>query len=48
MPRKICLLQRKVSKVGDGLGKTTSWIHRTSLKNRFVEMIPGATYRKLG
>ncbi len=26
------LLQRKTSKVGDGLGKTTGWIHRTGLK----------------
>ncbi len=46
-PRKVFLLQRKVSKVGDGLGKTTGWIHRTSLKNRHVEMIPGVTYRKI-
>ena len=41
VPRKIYLLQRKASKVGDGLGKTTGWIHRTGLKNRGVEMIPG-------
>ncbi len=47
IPRKVYLLQRKVSKVGDGLGKTTGWIHRTGLKNRGVEMIPGATYRKI-
>jgi 2,4-dienoyl-CoA reductase (NADPH2) len=47
IPRKVYLLQRKTSKVGDGLGKTTGWIHRTSLKNRSVEMIPGATYRKV-
>jgi 2,4-dienoyl-CoA reductase (NADPH2) len=40
-PRKIYLLQRKTSKVGDGLGKTTGWIHRTGLKNRGVEMIAG-------
>jgi 2,4-dienoyl-CoA reductase (NADPH2) len=33
--------------VGDGLGKTTGWIHRTSLKNRNVEMIAGATYNKI-
>ncbi|MEK6668325.1 MAG: NADPH-dependent 2,4-dienoyl-CoA reductase [Pseudomonadota bacterium] len=46
-PRQIYLLQRKTSKVGDGLGKTTGWIHRTSLKNRKVEMIAGATYRKI-
>lgn len=47
IPRKIYLLQRKTSKVGDGLGKTTGWIHRTSLKNRNVEMIPGVNYRKV-
>ena len=46
-PRKIYLLQRKASKVGDGLGKTTGWIHRTSLKNRNVEMVNGVTYRKV-
>ena len=45
--RKVFLLQRKASKVGDGLGKTTGWIHRTSLKNRAVEMIAGVTYRKV-
>jgi 2,4-dienoyl-CoA reductase (NADPH2) len=46
-PRKVYLLQRKTSKVGDGLGKTTGWIHRTSLKNRQVDMIAGVTYRKV-
>jgi 2,4-dienoyl-CoA reductase (NADPH2) len=46
-PRKVYLLQRKASKVGDGLGKTTGWIHRTSLKNRHVEMVNGVTYRKV-
>ena len=46
-PRQIFLLQRKTSKVGDGLGKTTGWIHRTSLKNRNVEMIAGASYTKV-
>jgi 2,4-dienoyl-CoA reductase (NADPH2) len=46
-PRKVYLLQRKASKVGEGLGKTTGWIHRTSLKNRDVEMVNGVTYRKV-
>jgi 2,4-dienoyl-CoA reductase (NADPH2) len=45
--RKLWLLQRKTSKVGDGLGKTTGWIHRTSLKNRQVEMLAGVTYRRI-
>lgn len=46
-PRKVVLLQRKASKVGEGLGKTTGWIHRTSLKNRAVDMLSGVTYRKV-
>ena len=46
-PREIVLLQRKTSKVGEGLGKTTGWIHRTALKNRGVKMIPGVTYRRI-
>ena len=46
-PRKVYLLQRKSSKVGDGLGKTTGWIHRTSLKNRDVEMLNNVSYRKV-
>ncbi|GAA5525646.1 2,4-dienoyl-CoA reductase [Microbulbifer aestuariivivens] len=46
-PRQVYLLQRKASKVGAGLGKTTGWIHRTSLKHRHVEMIAGAQYEKI-
>jgi 2,4-dienoyl-CoA reductase (NADPH2) len=46
-PRQVFLLQRKESKVGDGLGKTTGWIHRTGLKNRQVAMLAGVTYRKI-
>jgi len=45
--RKVYLLQRKTSKVGEGLGKTTGWIHRTSLKNRHVDMLSGVTYRRI-
>jgi len=45
--RKVYLLQRKAGKVGEGLGKTTGWIHRTSLKNRAVEMLNGVTYRRI-
>ena len=32
---------------GAGLGKTTGWIHRTGLKHRHVNMIPGASYDKI-
>lgn len=46
-PRKIYLLQRKTSKVGEGLGKTTGWIHRVSLQKRGVIMINGAQYHHI-
>ncbi|MGL4715897.1 MAG: FAD-dependent oxidoreductase, partial [Aeromonas sp.] len=45
--RQIWLLQRKESKVGDGLGKTTGWIHRTALKNRQVQMLAGVQYLRI-
>ncbi|MEV3859154.1 NADPH-dependent 2,4-dienoyl-CoA reductase [Streptomyces sp. NPDC050095] len=43
-PRQVHLIQRKTSKVGAGLGKTTGWIHRTELRHRGVTMVAGATY----
>ncbi|WP_455359620.1 oxidoreductase [Streptomyces sp. SYSU K21746] len=46
-PRTVHLLQRKTSKVGAGLGKTTGWIHRTELKHRGVTMVAGATYDRI-
>ena len=45
--REVFLLQRKSSKVGAKLGKTTGWIHRTGLKNKGVNMIAGCTYDKI-
>ncbi|TQF06639.1 NADPH-dependent 2,4-dienoyl-CoA reductase [Kitasatospora acidiphila] len=44
-PRTVHLLQRKTSKVGAGLGKTTGWIHRTELKHRGVTMVAGVSYQ---
>lgn len=46
-PRKIYLLQRKTSKVGAGLGKTTGWIHRSSLKKKGVDMLAGVQYLRV-
>ncbi|MXF48828.1 NAD(P)-binding protein [Raoultella sp. Lac2] len=46
-PRRIVMLQRKASKPGDGLGKTTGWIHRATLLARGVNMIPGVSYQKI-
>ncbi len=45
--RQVYLLQRKKSKVGNGLGKTTGWIHRTGLKNRQVQMMSAVEYLKV-
>ena len=45
--RQVYLLQRKTKKPGDGLGKSTGWIHRTALKMRDVAMIPGVEYREI-
>ncbi|MGC1328884.1 FAD-dependent oxidoreductase [Pseudomonas sp.] len=45
--RQVYLLQRKASKVGDGLGKTTGWIHRTGLKNKGVQMLNSVEYLKV-
>ncbi|WP_217229259.1 NADPH-dependent 2,4-dienoyl-CoA reductase [Streptomyces anulatus] len=43
-PRTVHLIQRRTTKVGAGLGRTTGWIHRTELRHRGVEMIAGASY----
>ncbi|KAF1067714.1 MAG: 2,4-dienoyl-CoA reductase [Pseudomonas citronellolis] len=45
--RQVFLLQRKKSKVGDGLGKTTGWIHRAGLKNKQVQMLNSVEYLKV-
>ena len=45
--RKVYLLQRKQSRMGATLGKTTGWIHRTRLKNAGVEMLNGVKYQSI-
>lgn len=45
--RQVTMLQRKTSKVGKGLGKTTGWIHRASLTMKDVQMIAGVNYEKI-
>ena len=44
LAREIWLLQRKSSKPGKGLGKTTGWVHRLSLRRRGVKMLAGVQY----
>ncbi|MFT4929923.1 MAG: 2,4-dienoyl-CoA reductase (NADPH2) [Phenylobacterium sp.] len=46
-PREVYLLQRKASKVGKDLGKTTGWIHRASLKNKGVTMLANVEYQRI-
>lgn len=46
-PRTIYLMQRKASKPGKNLGKTTGWIHRTSLKLRKVNSLSDVVYNKI-
>jgi 2,4-dienoyl-CoA reductase (NADPH2) len=42
--RTIYLLKRSIGKHGKGLGKTTGWIHRASLKKKNVEMLSQCEY----
>ncbi|HEX4882906.1 MAG TPA: NADPH-dependent 2,4-dienoyl-CoA reductase [Casimicrobiaceae bacterium] len=46
-PRAVWLLQRKSTKVGEGLAKTTGWIRRTLLKKRGVKMVGGVEYVRI-
>ena len=45
--RQVYLLQRKASKLGAGLGKTSGWVHRATLIRKGVEMLGGVEYRKI-
>jgi 2,4-dienoyl-CoA reductase (NADPH2) len=41
---QVYLLQRKNGKLGSSLGKTTGWIHRTTMKKRNVIELSGCNY----
>lgn len=45
--REIYLLQRSEGKLGEKLGKTTGWIHRTQLKDKKVKQLAGVNYLKI-
>ncbi|MEZ4910957.1 MAG: NADPH-dependent 2,4-dienoyl-CoA reductase [Saprospiraceae bacterium] len=45
--RKIYLLKRSSGKHGQTLGKTTGWIHKSTLQSRNVEMLSGVEYLKI-
>ena len=46
-PREVWLLQRKTSKLGEGLAKTTGWARRLLLQKRGVHMLGGVEYLKI-
>ncbi|MCP3689361.1 MAG: FAD-dependent oxidoreductase, partial [Gammaproteobacteria bacterium] len=46
-PREVFLLQRKTTRPGAGLGKTTGWIHRAQLQKKGVKFITGVSYDKI-
>ncbi len=45
--RQVYLLQRKTDRMGAGLGRTTGWIHRATLKGLKVKMIGGVAYERI-
>jgi 2,4-dienoyl-CoA reductase (NADPH2) len=45
--RTVHLLQRKTSELGKGLGKTSGWVHRTTLKDSGVDMLKGVSYDRI-
>ena len=46
-PREVTLLQRKAERPGKRLGKTTGWIHRSSLMMKGVKMLGGVSYDRI-
>ena len=45
--RQLFLLQRKTTRVGAGLGKTSGWVHRAVLQRNGVEMLSGVEYQSI-
>ena len=45
--RTVYLLQRKDEKLGKRLGKTSGWVHRTSLIDKQVQMIGNVAYNRI-
>jgi 2,4-dienoyl-CoA reductase (NADPH2) len=45
--REIWLLQRKTSKLGGNLGKTTGWVHRINLRRHGLNSLTGVGYQRI-
>jgi len=46
-PRQVWLLQRKSTRPGAGLGKTSGWVHRATLVRNGVTMLAGVQYDRI-
>lgn len=46
-PREVWLLQRKSTRPGAGLGKTSGWVHRATLARNGVTMLAGVQYDRI-
>ncbi|WP_159951238.1 NADPH-dependent 2,4-dienoyl-CoA reductase [Polaribacter septentrionalilitoris] len=46
-PREIFMFKRSAGKFGGNLGKTTGWIHRSTLKKKKVQFIGEVSYQKI-
>jgi 2,4-dienoyl-CoA reductase (NADPH2) len=46
-PREVWMLQRRTTRLGAGLGKTTGWVHRAEVAHKGVQLVPGAAYTKI-
>ncbi|RCS65660.1 NADPH-dependent 2,4-dienoyl-CoA reductase [Brachybacterium sp. JB7] len=44
LAREVHLLQRKETRIGAGLGRTTGWVHRAELRHAGVQQHRGVTY----
>jgi 2,4-dienoyl-CoA reductase (NADPH2) len=44
---EIAMVQRSAGSMGRGLGKTTGWIHRATLRRHGVKQLSGAIYEKI-
>ena len=45
--RRVVMLQRKPTRMGRSLGKTTGWVHRATVAMGGTEQIVGVTYEKI-
>jgi 2,4-dienoyl-CoA reductase (NADPH2) len=45
--REVYLLQRTKGPQGRGLGKTSGWVHRASLKAKGVQQLSGVNYERI-